>query len=170
MSADATGSAVNAVDDRGRTAVAAAEEAAFGGTSIDDARPRAELESQLAAVVTGPWWAASGPPVHVVTPRRSARSSSARHDSRRSGVEVRLTDEQLTLATVAHELAHALAGVACAHGPRFRAAYVDVVALLAGAAEADHLAGAFAQFGVPAGQRAWPAPFRAEGATFAIVP
>jgi hypothetical protein len=158
------------VGDRGRIAVAEAEAAAFGGTRFDAHRPRDELEALLGDVVAGPWWAVSGPLVRVVTPRRSARSSSARVDSRQASVEIRLTDEQLTLSTVAHELAHALAGVAAAHGPHFRAAYVDVVAVLAGSTVAEHLAEAFVRFGVPSGPRAWPAPFRARGDTFAIVP
>lgn len=158
--------------DRGQRAVAEAEEAAFGGTDLDAPEPRAELERVVRDVTGGPWWASCGPPVRVVTPRSSARSSSARGGpADASGVvEIRLTDEQLTMGTVAHELAHALAGVAHGHGPRYRRAAVDVTALLAGADAAERLADAFGSFGVPAGTRAWPSPYRAEGATFRMVP
>ena len=151
-------------------AVAAAEAAALEGTALDDPHARAALHARVAEVVGGSWWTACGPPVTLVTPRRTARSSTARARDGVAAVEIRLTDEQLTVATVAHELAHALAGVGEGHGSRFRTAYVDVVALLAGAAAADRLRDAFTTFGVPAGQRAWPAPWRAEGSTFRVVP
>src|SRR5688500_2669129 len=87
--------------DEGRAAVAEAEETAFGGTDLDVALGRAELEDRLAAVVTGSWWAESGPPVRVVTPRRTTRSSTARSTQGDEHVEVRLSDEQLTLGTIA---------------------------------------------------------------------
>jgi hypothetical protein len=84
-------------------------------------------------------------------------------------VEIRLTDDQLTTATVAHELAHALAGVDHGHDESFRAAYVDVVAVLAGTGPATALAEAFAAMGIAGGARRWPPPHRAAGDGFVVV-
>jgi hypothetical protein len=148
--------------------VAAAEAAAFGGTAADERRPRDELHRRVAEVVAGGWWATCGPPVRVTTPRRSTRSSSAR-PLFPGTTEIRLADEQLTLATVAHELAHVLAGVDRGHDEGFRAAYVDLTALLVGDEAAAALVAACAEFGCPAGSRAWAPPWWVEGATFRIV-
>ncbi len=77
---------------------------------------------------------------------------------------------QLDDVTIAHELAHLLAGVDHGHDERFRAAHLDVVALLAGTRAASMLAEAYSAFGLSAGRRAWPAPQRASGDTFVILP
>ena len=159
--------------DRGRAAVAAVEEAVFGGTDADVPVDRDVLHARIADLVDGPWWRACGPPVAIATPRRSTRSSTARSTARhlqphRSTVEIRLADGQLTETTVAHELAHALAGVDRGHDERFRAAHVDVTALLCGAA-ARTLATTYRSFGLAVGDRAWPVPWRADGDTFRIV-
>jgi hypothetical protein len=154
--------------DSGLAAVAAAEEMAFGGTRLDVRLDRVVVERAFADVVGGPWWQSCGPPVSWSRPRRDAHSSSTRDSP--AGIEVRLVDEQLTLATVAHELAHALAGVDCGHGVTFRAAYVDVVAVVAGAEPARALAEALAALDVAAGGRAWPAPYRAAGDGFVVTP
>jgi hypothetical protein len=155
--------------DRGTAAVAAVEEAVFGGTDADVAVGREALHARVAEVVAGPWWQASGPPVTVTTPRRSTRSSTARSRLGQLPVEIRLADPQLTLATVAHELAHALAGVEHGHDETFRAAHVDVAALLAGAGAAQRLAAAYAAFDLAVAARAWARPWRADGETFRIV-
>jgi hypothetical protein len=160
--------------DRGRAAVAAAEAAAFGGTAAEQATDRAALSARLGAVVAGPWWQACGPAVSVVTPRRSTRSSTARAAFAVSGdatepVEIRLADGQLTEATVAHELAHALAGVGHGHDERFRAAHVDVAGVMFGATAAAALYAAYRAFELAVGIRQWPAPWRADGETFRIV-
>ena len=155
--------------DRGRGAVAAVEEAAFGGTDADVAVDREVLHERIAEVVAGPWWQACGPPVTVVTPRRSTRSSTARSRIGQEPVEIRLAEMQLTTSTVAHELAHALAGVAHGHGEMFRAAHVDVVALLCGTTVAERLADTYAAFQLAVGARAWPPPWRADGESFRIV-
>lgn len=154
--------------DRGRAAVAAVEDATFGGTELELGLGREELHRRIADVVDGPWWQRCGPPVTMSTPRRSTRSSTAR--SRATDcVEIRLADGQLTVATVAHELAHALAGIADGHGERFRAAHVDVVALLGGATAGENLGAAYRSFGLPRAERPWPAPWRAEGDSFRIL-
>lgn len=156
--------------DRGQVAVAAVEEATFGGTRADIPVDREELHRRLADVVDGPWWRRCGPPVTWSTPRRSTRSSTARtHPTVGRGVEIRLAEGQLTTATVAHELAHALAGLTAGHGERFRAAHVDVVALLCGARAGESLAASYGAFGLAVGDRAWPAPWRADGASFRIL-
>jgi hypothetical protein len=148
-------------------AVAAAEERAFGGTELDAPIDRRAAESRLAEIVGGSWWRCCGPAVTVARPRAGARSSSAR--GVRDHVEIQLTDGQLSVATIAHELAHALAGVAHGHDGEFRAAYVDVVAALGGAGPATALVEAFAAMGIAAGARRWPAPHRATGAGFVVV-
>lgn len=155
--------------DRGRAAVAAVEDAVFGGTDADLPIGREALHLRIAEVVEGPWWQACGPPVTVATPRRSTRSSTARSTLGEAPVEIRLADPQLTTATVAHELGHALAGVADAHGPLFRAAHVDVVALLCGATVARRLAVSYAAFELAVGGRRWSPPWRADGDSFRIV-
>ena len=92
-----------------------------------------------------------------------------RHDGRHAAV-IRLAAGQHDDVTVAHELAHLLAGIAHGHDERFRAAHVDVVALLAGDRAASMLAEAYTSFGLAAGRRAWPPPVHGSGPTFVIVP
>jgi hypothetical protein len=156
--------------DRGREAVYAAEEAAFGGTDFDVPRPYAALVELAAGVVGGSWWrACGGPSVELGMARAGAASSSARTASRR-GVRLRLAAGQLSSATIAHELAHALAGDGSGHGDRFRAAHVDLVALLGGRQLADDLRWCYGTHGVPPGARAWPPPYRAVGSGFVMIP
>ncbi len=52
---------------------------------------------------------------------------------------------------------------------RFRAAHVDVVALVAGAGAAGSLAAAYSAFELRIGRRGWAAPFRADGDGFRVV-
>lgn len=157
------------VADRGREAVYAAEEAAFGGTAHADPRTLAHLQSLSRSVVDGDWWRHTGAPaVAVVAARRSARSSSARVTG--SHTVIRLATGQLDEATLAHEIAHVLAGVGRGHDERFRAAHVDVVRLLAGSAAASMLTEAYADFDLSVGQRGWPPPSGAAGESFLIVP
>lgn len=146
--------------------MAAAEEMAFGGTELDAPIDRAAAEQRIADITTGPWWRSCGPAVTVSTPRAGIRSSTAR--DRTGDVGIQLSDEQLSLGTVAHELAHALAGVGHGHDATFRAAYVDVVAVLAGGASAAALDAAFAAMHVAAADRGWPPPHRAVGDDFVV--
>jgi hypothetical protein len=155
--------------DLGREAVYAAEESAFGGTDLEDPLPLADLRVRTATVVDGAWWTASGgPPVDVVAARGDARSSTARHHG--PAAQVRLAGSQLDVATVAHELAHVLAGIEHGHDERFRTAHVDVVAMLSGSAPAASLASSYRAFGLELGPRNWPPPARVLGDTFVIVP
>jgi hypothetical protein len=163
-------SARSCPDDRGREAVYAAEEAAFGGTSLAEREPFAELQARADGIVRGVWWnRAGGPPTEVVAARASAQASSARSADPARAV-IRLAAAQLDEATVAHELAHVLAGVGHGHDERFRAAHVDVIAVLAGSGPAEALAAAYRAFGLVIGARTWPPPVRAEGDSFVIVP
>jgi hypothetical protein len=155
-------------DDRGREAVYAAEEAAFGGTILAEPQPFAELQARADAIVRGVWWHRAGaPPTEVIAARASARASSARSTD---PAVIRLAASQLDEATMAHELAHVLAGIGHGHDERFRAAHVDVIALLAGSGPAEALAAGYRAFGLVIGARMWPPPVRAEGDSFVIVP
>jgi hypothetical protein len=163
---------VTARDDDGRTAVYAAEEVAFGGTDATDDHDIAELAAAAAVLTAGEWWrSAGGPHVRVVAARRSAGSSTARAEPvPGAAVDVHVAAGQRTVATLAHELAHALAGVARGHDALFRAAHVDLTALLVGRAAALALTAAYRELGVPAASRAWPSPVRVTGDGFVVVP
>jgi hypothetical protein len=154
--------------DRGRAAVYEAEEQAFGGTDLDCSVAFAELVRRVHDLVDGPWWtAAGGPPVDVRPARSDAASSTARDGG---GVAtVRIAGPQCTTATVAHELAHVLAGVAHGHDARFRAAHVDVAAVLGGATAAAQLQAAYREFDLPVAPRPWPVPLKAQGDSFVVV-
>jgi len=149
-----------------RSAVSAAELAAFDGTDLEEVVDFTGLVDRMRSVTAGQWW--PGPPVEVMAARADASSSSARCatsavDGR---VTIRIAGPQTTVATAAHELAHALAGVGAGHGPLFRAAYLDVIAVITNADSTDRrldlhldqLATAFADAGLPVADRRWPGP------------
>lgn len=149
--------------DAGRAEVYAAEAAAFDGTDLESVRPFAEVASVISVVVGGAWW--HGIPVRVVAARRDASSSSASCGEGETTV-IRLAAEQTTIATAAHELAHALAGPAAGHSAVFLAAYLDVVAVITNLdsrdrrhhLHVDQLRKAFDVAGLSVGRRQWPAP------------
>lgn len=152
--------------DQGRTAVYAAEVAAFDGTDLETRLGFDDIDRRVAAVTSGEWW--PGPPVVVSAARRDASSSSTRCNGVASvgSTEIRFAAGQLTIATAAHELAHALAGVSAGHGPLFRAAYLDVIAVITNLDSSDRrrrlhvgqLASAFADAGLDVARRRWPEP------------
>lgn len=156
-----------------RSAVYAAELAAFDGTDLETPIAFDVLVNRVESVLQGEWW--PGPPITVRAARRDAASSSTRcwgEDGSRSRSEVRFAVGQLTVATAAHELAHALAGVDAGHGPTFRAAYVDVVTVITNVdsrarrrdLHARQLSTAFAAAGLVIGDRHWaPPPVSASG-------
>ena len=160
--------------DDGREAAYAAEDAALGGTDVDQWRPWATLRAVADDVLTSRWWRSTGaPPVAVIRARAGTRSSTARSSAGRADgtVTVRLARPQWTVATLAHELSHALAGVDQGHGPAFRAAAVDIVAVVASyAGVAEALRRAYGAMGLAVGDRTWPAPNRGVGEGFVIVP
>jgi hypothetical protein len=157
--------------DAERSALYAAEEAAFEGTDLEIAFGFARAKAMATAVLDHPWW--PGPHVEVSATRRDAASSSCRvrppapgHLDVSAAAEIRLAPSQTTAATVAHELAHALSGPSAGHGPIFRRALLDVVAVLTNLdstdrrrhLHTDQLAGAFADAGLRVAARRWPAP------------
>jgi hypothetical protein len=153
--------------------VYAAEAAAFDGTDLELVRSFDEVSAVIAAVVEGPWW--PGTPVRVVAARRDAASSSARERADASTV-IRLAAGQTTVATAAHELAHALAGPGAGHSPVFIAAYLDVVAVVTNLdsrdrrhqLHVDQLHDALVTVGLVVGVRAWPPPPEASGTAIAL--
>jgi hypothetical protein len=159
--------------DHGRAAVYAAEAAAFEGTDLESLLAFSAVAARIEAVVGGPWW--PGPDVSVVSTRSDAGSSSARGGSG-GGVVIRLAAEQLTVATAAHELAHALAGPGAGHSPVFLAAYLDVVSVITNLDSLDRrhqlhvaqLREAFADAGLLIGERTWPAPPEATGTAIVL--
>jgi hypothetical protein len=122
---------MNAGPDNERTALYSAELAAFDGTDLEVVGGYELVAGRVDEVVTGEWW--PGPSVDVRLARTDARASSTRCAGEvEAGATaiIRLAPEQITVATAAHELAHALAGAAAGHGPLFRRAYLDVVAVV----------------------------------------
>ncbi len=148
--------------DVGRVAVYAAEIAAFAGTDLESVVPLDELIARADLVTAGEWW--PGPPVHVRPARRDASSSSTR--CHLDGATIRIAADQATPATLAHELAHALAGSERGHDPVFRAAYLDAVAVVTNAVSTDRrhevhveqLAAAFSAARLSVGERRWRTP------------
>jgi hypothetical protein len=159
--------------DCGRAALYAAEAAAFDGTDLETVMPFADVAAVIDAVAGGAWWPAG--PVRVVAARRDARSSSARRIEDSITV-IRLSAEQSTIATAAHELAHALAGPAEGHSPLFLAAQLDVVAVITNLDSLDRrhdlhvgqLRDAFEAAGLVVGRRRWPAPPESMSAAIAL--
>lgn len=158
--------------DCGRSEVYAAEAAAFDGTDLEATMSFDVVARLIESVVRGEWW--PGPAVHVRPARRDAASSSASADGKVT--VIRLAAGQLTIATAAHELAHALAGPAAGHSPVFLAAYLDVVAVITNVDSRDRrhhlhvvqLRDSFAAVGFTAGRRNWPAPPDSIGAAIAL--
>lgn len=141
--------------DRGRTALYAAELAAFDGTSYEVVVPIGALRALAARVVAAPWWPHGDVP--VVAARSDAGSSSTRQRGGERPV-IRLARPQMTPATLVHELAHVLAGLGDGHGPVFRRAYLDLAAFLWGERQAAWLDDAYRSMGLAPGSRRWPEP------------
>lgn len=146
------------VVDRDRQRVYDAEDAAFGGTTMDEALEWHEVEVLVAAVVADPWWTSLG----IVTPRLRAARSDAR-TSCSDGEVVRISREGQTAVTVVHELAHHLSGhlawPADPEGPsphdgRFRATALRVATIVGGTPGADALARSWERHGLCVA--AWP--------------
>lgn len=142
--------------DHGREAVYAAEIAAFEGTSYEALCPLAGLVDLGRAIAAASWWPHG--PIEVAAARRDARSSSTRDLPDRRGPVVRLAAPQMTPATLVHEFAHVLAGVAAGHGPAFRRAHVDLAGFALGADPAVWLTDAYRAMGLAVGARTWDPP------------
>ena len=157
--------------DRDRAQVYAAELAGFDGTDLERVVGVAEVERIIVAVVTGEWW--PGGDVQVRAARSDARSSATRCSlGEGAAASISIAAPQATVATAAHELAHALIGAQHGHGSRYRRAYLDVVGVMTnldrvdgrGLLHVDQLAAAFAAAGLDVAERTWPAPPRPGGA------
>jgi hypothetical protein len=151
--------------DDGRGATYAAESVAFGGTDLEDLHDLDVLRAVARRVTAGRWW--NGPVVDVRPARVDAASSSASSQlDARGQVVVRISAPQANLATLVHELAHALAGVEHGHDSTFRRAMLDVIDVVTNLDSTDRrrhlhvdaLADACAQLGLDVSARRWPAP------------
>ena len=145
--------------DDDRSEVYAAELSAVGGTTLEQQVSLRELQNAAASIVTSAWWPTG--PVAIRSARSDARSSRA-HD-RGGQVEIRFAAGQHDMATLIHELAHALAGTAAGHGPIFRAAHLDLMSLLAEPADVEWLRRAYAAHRLAVGERRWGQPPSAIG-------
>ncbi len=141
--------------DIGREAVYAAEIAAFEGTSFETVTPFAELLGLAGLIVAAAWWPQGE--IELVPARSDAGSSSTRQRTGAAPV-VRLAAPQMTAATVVHEFAHVLAGLAHGHDAVFRRAHVDLVGYVLGDEPAEWLLDAYAAMGLHPGDRSWSAP------------
>lgn len=141
--------------DHGRSAVYAAEIAAFEGTSYESVAPFDQLLELGRLVTTASWWPHGD--IEIVPARADASSSSARQRGASTPV-VRLARPQMTPATVVHELAHVLAGLADGHGAVFRRAHVDLSGYAFGDEPATWLVDAYIGMGLNPGRRRWLAP------------
>lgn len=127
--------------------------------------------AELAAeVMASSWWRATGAVRATIERARPSAVSSSARSGDAGPPRIRLAEGQCDRATVAHELAHVLAGIGAGHDGRFRRAEVDLVAWIGGAAAASALSNAFDAFDLALSQRAWPAPFRHEGDGFVVIP
>lgn len=149
-----------------RKATYLAEGEAFDRTPMARRLTFAEASSLVARVVAHDWWRIRGcdpAPVEVVE-GRSAHTSWWRAADRR----IQLSPADLRIATVTHELAHAVDADTRdsptsdgytsdldgshvggpAHGPTFRRAHVDVIALVAGSVPSGQLLDAYRNDGL----------------------
>lgn len=151
--------------DRDRAQVYAAELAGFDGTDLEQLVGIDEVARIIRTVVAGEWW--PGGEVSVRAARSDARSSTTRCSlDEGSAAAISIAAPQATVATAAHELAHALIGTRHGHGPLYRRAYLDVVGVMTnldrvhgrGSLHVDQLDAAFASAGLGVADRTWPAP------------
>ena len=159
------------VADLGRAQVYAAELAAFDGTDLEAVIDVDRVLSAMRRVTAGEWW--PGGDVTVKPARSDARSSSTRCGAEEGSVAaITIAAPQATIATAAHELAHALAGVAHGHDATYRRAHLDVVQAITnvdrvtsrGMVHVAQLWNAYAAAGLDVGDREWPEPPAAGGA------
>lgn len=157
--------------DRERAQVYAAELAAFDGTDLETVVGVAAVADAVGSVVRSDWWPHGDVPVREM--RASARSSVTRcSGGDGTVVDMGIAGPQATIATGAHELAHALAGVGRGHDAVFRRAHLDVIETITnldrlsgrGDIHVDQLDRAYRAAGLVIGERAWPAPPNSDGA------
>ncbi|MFK7917492.1 MAG: hypothetical protein AB8G14_05405 [Ilumatobacter sp.] len=159
------------VADAQRAQVYAAEIAAFDGTDLERVIDVDRVIRLIEQVIASDWW--PNVAVEVRAARVDAQSSSTRCGSDpASGSTIFLARSQATVATAAHELAHALAGVRNGHGRLYRRAFLDVVQVITNIDRVDargmlhvaQLSDAFGAAGLTVGEREWSAPPSVGGA------
>ena len=152
--------------DGDRAQVYAAELAAFAGTGFEVSVALDRLVVLAHRLFATPWWPCGTTVIRAA--RTDARSSTTRWGGGSAPV-IRLAEPQLTMATLAHELAHVLAGSGHGHDATFRRAHLDVVGELLGDVQMEWLAEAYRLHGLGIGARTWPAPpDRAAGGPIAL--
>jgi len=140
--------------DDARSEVYAAELSATAGTSLEVTRTLHELRAAATRITHSPWW--PGVDVAVVAARADAHSSRARY--REGRIEVRFGAGQKDMATLIHEMAHALAGLDAAHGALFRRAHIDIASAAVGAQAAKWVERAYRAARLDIAERCWPQP------------
>jgi len=115
--------------DDARSEVYAAELSATAGTSLEATCTLDELRAAATRITHSPWWPVGD--IAVVAARADAHSSRAQY--RAGAIEVRFATGQMDMATLIHEMAHALAGLDAGHGALFRRAHIDIASAAIGA-------------------------------------
>jgi len=143
--------------DSERQRVYDAEDAAFVETSYAERQGERGCRWLVGHVVATPWWAAA---VGVQPVLKAARADSARSTTVLAAgrAEVRVGPGMDQAHVLSHELAHLVASPSAGHGPRFRAAHLDVATILLGAHGAVRLADSYARAGLVVMGRQWPLP------------
>lgn len=157
--------------DRERAQVYAAELAAFDGTDLEAVVGFEVVVDAVRSVVGARWWP------HDEITVREMRSDAKSSVTRCAGdgevtIDIGIAGPQATIATGAHELAHALAGVGHGHDDVFRRAHLDVVQAITnrdrltaqGAVHVEQLARAYEAAGLTVGKRTWTPPPKLGGA------
>jgi len=148
--------------DHDRQRVYDAEEAAFGGTTLDEPLSWDDVEVLMSAVTSDRWWTELAVPApRLVRARADARTSCA------DGEAIRICRDGQTALTLTHELAHHLTGHLPwpasdlrepVHGPRFRATSLRVAMVVAGQVAVDQLEEAWRIHGLSVTTWAFPEP------------
>lgn len=143
--------------DGDRQRVYEAEDAAFLETSYAERLGERGCRWLLDRLVATPWWASTGRPAPLLRAARvdSTRSTTVLADGR---AELRIGPGMDQAHVLSHELAHLLATVPAGHGSGFRAAHVDVAAVLLGRHGATRLADRYTRAGLASAVRRWPSP------------
>jgi hypothetical protein len=143
--------------DRDRQRVYDAEDAAFVDTTYAERLGASGCRWLLERMVATPWWASCARPAPVL---RAARADSTRSTTvvGAGRAEVRIGPGMDQAHVLSHEAAHLLAGSDATHGPVFRAAHLDVAAVVLGRHGADRLSERYTRFGLRVHGRRWPPP------------
>lgn len=145
--------------DQQRRQVYAAEDLASESTVLAESQPLHGLATLVAAIVESSWWGRAGGPSPVEVAVNRSRQHSYWDPERRRLI---LSPLATNLATVTHELAHALVTDTgstrwCAHGAEFRGAHVLVRRFVLGDRCGADLAEVYGQFGLTVDSTPWPA-------------